>query len=307
MSQHLVWVPREGIGLLGPLADSVTVAPIPDDPASAPDLSAVEFLVPSTGTQADFSPLYDRMHALAVVQVISAGVDRFLPGFPTHVTLCSGKGVQNIDLSEWVLAAVLAGQKMFPFFRDEQMAGRWTQRALRRVEDSTVLLLGYGTIAKAVEERLTVFRPQIRRVARRPAPGVETIEALGGILPDVDVVIITLPLTATTEGLVDAAFLAALHDDVLVVNVSRGAVIDTEALLAELESGRLRAVLDVTDPEPLPAGHRLYSARGALVTPHVAVGLRGAGPSAAIYQLITRQINAYVAGEPLANVVADGY
>jgi phosphoglycerate dehydrogenase-like enzyme len=129
---------------------------------------------------------------------------------------------------------------------------------------------------------------------------------LAGLLPKADVVVILVPTVDDTRNMVDAKFLAAMKDQALLVNAARGAIVDTEALLAELASGRLRAALDVTAPEPLPAGHRLWSAPGLLLTPHVGGAVYGSGARA--YEVIIPQLARFIAGEPLRNVIGDrGY
>ncbi|MDP9819812.1 phosphoglycerate dehydrogenase-like enzyme [Spirilliplanes yamanashiensis] len=170
-----------------------------------------------------------------------------------------------------------------------------------------MLLVGAGSIGAAIAAKLAPFDVELTRVARtaRPAEGVHGVGELPGLLPSAQVVILVVPLTDATRGLVDAAFLAALPDGALLVNAARGPVVDTAALLAETASGRLAAALDVTDPEPLPAGHPLWNLPNVLITPHVGGAVRGLLPRG--YRLAGEQLRRYAAGEPLANEVADGY
>jgi phosphoglycerate dehydrogenase-like enzyme len=153
---------------------------------------------------------------------------------------------------------------------------------------------------------LAGFHVRVAGVARQARRGVHGPDELAGLLPEADVVVLLLPATPATTGLADAAFLARMRDGALLVNAARGAIVDTAALLAELRSGRLHAALDVTDPEPLPAGHPLWSAPGLLLTPHVAGATTS--PPARVMALVRAQLVRYAAGEPLANVVGqDGY
>jgi phosphoglycerate dehydrogenase-like enzyme len=168
-----------------------------------------------------------------------------------------------------------------------------------------VLIVGYGSIGSAVERRLAGFEVDVLRIARTPRPGVEPIEALPGLLPRADVVVLLVPFTPDTKGMADASFLAAMKDGALLVNAARGPVVDTDALVAELRHGRLRAALDVTAPEPLPADHPLWTAPGVLITPHVAASTPVSLQRAA--ELVRSQVIAFSRGEPLKNVIRETY
>jgi phosphoglycerate dehydrogenase-like enzyme len=186
-----------------------------------------------------------------------------------------------------------------------QERGEWPT-AYTELDDSladrTVLILGYGSIGEALERRLNVFECDVIRVARRARAGVHPISELPELLPRADVVVLLTPATEETRGMVDAKFLARLKDGALLVNVARGVVVDTDALLAELSTGRIRAALDVTDPEPLPAGHPLWTAPNVLINPHRGGASTAFAPRVA--RLVRAQLERYVRGEPLINVVA---
>jgi phosphoglycerate dehydrogenase-like enzyme len=156
-----------------------------------------------------------------------------------------------------------------------------------------VVILGYGSIGRAVGERLRSFGVRLETVR------TANLGDLPRLAAEADVLVVLTPLTTETRGLVDAALLGRMRDGALVVNAARGGVVDTDALLAELASGRLRAALDVTDPEPLPPEHPLWTAPGTLLTPHVAGNSPHAIERAA--SLIADQIRRYMAGEPLVN------
>jgi phosphoglycerate dehydrogenase-like enzyme len=167
------------------------------------------------------------------------------------------------------------------------------------------MILGYGSIGAAVEERLRAFGVEPIRVARRARDGVHSAEELDALLPRADVVVVLLPLTPATTGLLDRRSLSLLAPGALLVNAARGAIVETPALLELLQGARIRAVLDVTDPEPLPREHALWDAPGVLITPHLAGDTLEADRRA--FELVGDQVRRFMRGEPLANVVEDGY
>ncbi|MGY1692591.1 2-hydroxyacid dehydrogenase [Geodermatophilus sp. SYSU D01105] len=238
---------------------------------------------------------------LRLVQLLSADAERFAGRLPEGVVLCNARGAHTPATAEWVVAAVLAAQRGIPEFVREQDAGRWTPTAFGTVVGARVLVVGAGDIGRAVGRMLAGFDVDLTYVARTPREGVHGTDELPRLLPEADVVVVIVPVTEETTGLVDARFLAAMRDGALLVNAARGVVVDTGALLAELRSGRLRAALDVTDPEPLPPGHPLWSAPGLLLTPHVAGNVPDTNERAAA--AVTDQLARVLAGEPLANVV----
>lgn len=250
-----------------------------------------------------------RMPALRVVQTLTAGIDHVLPGLGDlrpGVRLCNARGVHEASTAELALTLVLASLRGIPGMVRGQDREEWRGGFYDALADRSVLIVGYGAIGAAVEDRLVPFEcGRITRVARsaRTAPHgpVHTLADLPGLLPDADVVVLTTPLTEDTRGLVDAAFLGRMKDGALLVNVSRGPVVDTAALLAELDAGRLRAALDVTDPEPLPAGHPLWHAQNVLITPHVGGSSSAFEPRAK--RLVARQLTRFAAGEEVQNTV----
>jgi phosphoglycerate dehydrogenase-like enzyme len=302
---------RSAPRLVGVPGEGLDVRPIPKAPGGDLGLADVEFVAmpmrtPSGDPTSLFAGLWERMTSLRYVQVPSAGVDWIIGDIPPGVDVCSARGVHDIPVSEWVLAAVLAGLKDLGRFRDDMHEGRWASEDLPELSGANVLLLGYGSIAHAVERRLEPFEPKsIVRLARHAREGVLTMDALPGVLPAADVVVVLLPLTAETRGLVGTDFLAAMKPGALLVNAARGKIVDTAALLEALRTGRIRAVLDVTDPEPLPADDPLWRAPGLLVTPHIA----GASErlAARIIALVRAQLERFARDEPLENVVREGY
>jgi phosphoglycerate dehydrogenase-like enzyme len=298
----IAWIENgSGHEAMGPAPDGWTVAPFPDDPASAPDLGRVEFVVagwPASKLRA--------VPNLKVVQTRSAGVDWIVDHVPDGVTLCSAKGARDPAMAEWVLWAILADYKAAGVAAAQQAAREWEHLDLRDLEDARVMLLGHGSIGVAVEERLAPFGvAEVVRVARRARDGVHAVDELERLLGDVDIVVNLLPATPATDGMFDAAMFAAMREGALFVNAGRGRTVDTDALLAALEARRVRAVLDVMEPEPLPPEHPLWGAPNCIITPHSAGDTPGA--ERASWRLAGEQLRRYAAGEELLNVVREGY
>jgi phosphoglycerate dehydrogenase-like enzyme len=261
-------------------------------------LAGVELIVPYWDDEIRFDELTD----LRVIQVLSAGTDWIEDRVPPGVMLCNARGARDVAVAEWVVAAVTGAATGLLRCARTHAEHEWKRYQPTEVAGSTVLIVGMGSIGQAVRRRLEALRAQVIGVAREPHPGVHGVEDLAGLLPRADTVLVLAPLTDETRGMVDASFLAALRDDALVLNAGRGAVVDTDALVAELQAGRLRAVLDVVDPEPLPADHPLWDAPGLIaLTPHVAGDTQAAEDRA--MRLAGHQLARYARGEPLRNVV----
>jgi phosphoglycerate dehydrogenase-like enzyme len=239
-----------------------------------------------------------------VVQALTAGYDDLVPLIPGTATLCNARGLHDAGTAEHALGLILAAQRELPRWIRAQASGDWQHAHTRSLAGSRVLIVGYGSIGTALDARLTACEAETVRIARRPRreDHVHGVADLDRLLPSADVVVLVTPLSENTRGLLDARRLALLPDGALVVNVGRGPVIDTDALIAETASGRLRAALDVTDPEPLPADHPLWRLPNVIITPHVAGGADDFYPKAAAF--IAAQVRRFVAGEALANVVA---
>ena len=264
-------------------------------------LADTEFLVaPYMGPALDAAALAE-MPRLRVIQLFSAGFETWLPLVPDGVTLCNGRGVHGGSTAELAVAGVLALVRELPHFLDEQRAGRWSPKQTEGTNGKRVLVLGAGDIGRRVATALGAFGAEPILVARTARDGVHAVAELPDLLPQAQIVVLALPATGETRGLVDADFLAALPDGAVVANVARGPIIDTDALLAELTAGRLKAFLDVTEPEPLPAGHPLWSAPNLVLTPHIGGGTHGWQQRG--FALVRAQLDRYLAGEPLENVV----
>lgn len=262
-------------------------------------LGDVAFLVPSWRDLGDVD--LAALPALRVVQALSAGTDWIEARVPPWVTLCSARGARDAVVAEWVVGALLGATSGLLVAARERA---WRYAPPVELLGATVVIVGYGSIGRAVAARLEPFGVTVRGVARRAREreGVHGVDALPALLPEADAVVLLTPLTEATRGQFDAAMLARMRDGALLVNAGRGATVDTGALLAELRSGRLRAVLDVVDPEPLPDDHPLWQAPGLLaLSPHVAGDSPAADARAA--RLAGEQLARFARGEPLRNVV----
>ena len=245
------------------------------------------------------------MAKLQVVQTLTAGYEEFLPLVPPSVTLCNAAGLHDTSTAELAVALTLASGRHLDGFARNQGAGAWCPVFGRALADQRVLIIGYGHIGQAIERRLQGFEvASITRVARRRRPGPPEVHPVGDLrrlLPQADVAILIAPHTAETDRMIGAPELALLPDGALLVNVARGRLVDTGALVAELSAGRIRAALDVTDPEPLPAGHPLWRQPGVLISPHVGGFSSAFAPRAD--RLIAAQLTRFALGQPLENVV----
>lgn len=250
-----------------------------------------------------------RLDGLQVVQAMAAGVDWLIDAIPAGVILCDGAGIHDVPVAEWVVMAILATYHKLPTYVVAQQHRHWVRAGIESggddLEGTTVLIVGYGSIGRAVEARLMPFGVKVLRVARREREGVQGLSALPALLRRADVVILLLPFTPETRAIVDSEFLSAMRPGALLVNPARGAIVDTDALTRAVLDGKVRAALDVTAPEPLPDGHPLWSAPGVLITPHIAGSVRKLFDRA--WQLIADQVRRYSTGAPLRNVVVDGY
>lgn len=306
-----IWLPFPDVtaaeSAVGPLPDGLVADCFLADGTWPASIAEVEFLVaPYMHPASEVMARAAEMTSLRVVQLLSAGYDNFLPYLPPGVQLCNAGGVHDASTAELAVALALANNRHLDTYARNMTTGTWGNDFATSLADRQVLIVGYGRIGAAIERRLAGFEVgSVTRVARHARTGdvpVHAISDLPALLPSAEVVFVITPLTPDTEHLIGAAELAALPDGALLVNVSRGRVVDTDALVAATASGRIRASLDVTDPEPLPSDHPLWHTPGVLVSPHVG------GQSTAFYprmrRLVHDQLARFAAGEPLANVVA---
>ena len=299
---------HEWIDLVGPV---VGVEMVPWDlEAEPPRRDEISFVVPPYFG----SPAWRRLGmlpGLRVVQLLTAGYDTALPALPAGVQLANASGVHDASTAELAVTLTLSSLRGIPEFVAAQGRSQWLPVEFwPSLADKKVLILGYGGIGVAIARRLSGFEVTLTAVASRARVGdelvafVHGVDELPSLLPEHDVVIVIVPLSDATTGLVDRGFLASMRDGSLLVNVSRGKVVDTEALVEAAGSGRIRAALDVTDPEPLPADHPLWRTPGVLISPHVGGASSAFVPRAVA--LLCDQIGAFVDGRPLRNVVHAG-
>ncbi len=268
--------------------------------------------------------VWPHLHGVRLVLSLLAGTEWIPAVVGPRVTICNAHGAHNGSTAEWTVGAIFAMLKYFPLYLDIQRSGIWKRRfeaaaqyasitgdrrplhppvMLEELAGKTVLLVGYGAIGQEIERMLAPFRVEIVRVARaaRTDPTVFPVSELHALLPRAEVAILILPATAETQGLIDRPQLALLPQGALLVNAARGPVVNTDALVEALRAGRIRAALDVTDPEPLPEGHPLWSCPNLLLTPHVAASSPQFAPHA--LRIAAGELRRYIAGEPLRNVV----
>jgi phosphoglycerate dehydrogenase-like enzyme len=268
--------------------------------------------------------IWPHLRGVRLVLALLAGTE-WIPGVVgPHVTICNAKGAHNTSTAEWTLASILAMLKYLPFYGEVQRAGQWKLRykasahyavitgdtrpiyppvMLEELTGKKVLLVGYGSIGKDIEQMLAPFKVELQRVARtaRTEPKVHAVAELDSLLPEAEVLILILPSTEDTRGLIGARQFAHMRQGALLVNAARGPIVDTNALVDALQSGKIRAALDVTEPEPLPDGHPLWNCPNLLITPHIG----GSSPqfSRNALRVAATELRRYIAGDPLQNVV----
>ena len=267
---------------------------------------------------------WPRLRGVKLVLAMMAGTEWAPATVGPHVTICNARGAHNISTAEWTVSAILTMLKYFPLYLDIQRSGVWRRRIeasahytkitgetraiyppvlQEELTGKAVLLVGYGAIGKEIERMLSPFDVKLYRIARsaRADPEVHAVGELDDLLPLADVVVLILPSTAESRGLIGQRQLGLLRQGALLVNAARGPIVDTDALVKALNSGQIRAALDVTEPEPLPEGHPLWSCPNLLLTPHIG----GSTPQFAPRSLrtVADELRRYMNGEPLHNVV----
>jgi phosphoglycerate dehydrogenase-like enzyme len=267
---------------------------------------------------------WPHLRGVKLVLAMMAGTEWIPSLVGPHVTVCNAQGAHNISTAEWTLTAILTSLKYFPLYFDIQKSARWNRRfeasahyatitgdehavyppvLQEELTAKTVLLVGYGAIGKEIERMLEPFQVDLFRVARsaHTQPEVHPVSDLDGLLPRAEVIILIVPSTADTRHLINASRLALMRQGTLLVNAARGPVVDTDALVASLQSGRIRAAIDVTDPEPLPPEHPLWKCPNLLLTPHIGGATPQFSPRA--MATVAAELGRYMRGEPLQNVV----
>jgi phosphoglycerate dehydrogenase-like enzyme len=261
-----------------------------------------EVMVVGLGSVDRLGALMRELPGLRLVQTLNAGTDQWEGRLPEGVALSNARGAHGGSTAEWAAAVLLCIHRELREFAADQTDAAWRPRVTDTLDGKRVLILGAGDLASNLRRRLEPFGVQTTLVGRRQRPGVLAPGDLPELLGEQDAVVVMVPLTRDTRHMVDAAFLARMRDGAILVNASRGPLVDTDALLAELQGGRLRAALDVTEPEPLPPDHPLWRAPGVLITPHVAGSTRGFQDRA--WAVATHQIALYAQGLPPENLVS---
>lgn len=269
--------------------------------AEAAEVLVPGFLVPKS----EAVRLASKLPELKLVQLLTAGAEAWIGNTPDGVLLSTARGAHGASTAEWAMTGLLAVYREFIEFSVAQREHRWTQHSTDTLHGKRILIVGAGDLAVELRRMLAPFDTEVTVVGTHARTGVHGVDELPDLLPHADAVVLVVPVTSATIGMVDAAFLARMADGAILVNAARGPVVRTDALLAELQSGRLRAILDVTDPEPLPAGHPLWDAPGLLLTPHVGGSSRGSQQRA--WKVAAAEIARYVAGEQPRNLVHGEY
>ena len=284
----------EGITLLSP----------DNFPLDSSDLTQVDMYVPSYMGGANALSYAAKMPNLKILQMLNAGYDDAMAYLRPGLTLCNARGVHDASTAELAVGLAIASRRGFAEFIREQATGTWNHRRFPALSDSKVGIIGFGSIGKEVARKLSGFDVSITAFTQFGRDGTVKIDDLDKHLPQLDIVILILPLSDSSRHMFNAARLASMKDGALIVNVARGPIIDTEALIKELNSRRIYAALDVTDPEPLPQGHPLWSAPNLIVVPHVGGNSEAFEPRGRA--LIESQLKLLAAGSPLEHVVAQG-
>ncbi|WP_270887141.1 2-hydroxyacid dehydrogenase [Pedococcus sp. 5OH_020] len=298
--------PQEALRLVGPPPPGITIDLYHGGPYPQSIDVVTFYVLPYMSGPEVLAPCAN-MPKLAAVQTLTAGYEQFLPHLPAGVTLCNAAGVHDASTAELAVGLILARGRELDHHARNQSARTWSPGFGTSLADRRVLIIGYGNVGRAIEQRLQGFEPasitRVARTARSGPPHVHAISELHELLPTADVAIVIAPHTPETEGLISSRELALLPDGALLVNVARGRLVDTQALVSELEKGRLSAAVDVVEPEPLPEDHPLWTAPNILITPHVGGMSSAFAPRAG--RLIAQQLERLSQGRPLENVVVE--
>lgn len=302
----VVTVPTEDLARdLEPLPDGVEV--LVWDLASPAPRPRIDMVVPAYMKQRD---LLARLSEAEVgfVQGQAIGYEGVEDVLPPGIPFANAATVHEASTAELAVALTLAVQRHVDRFAIDGERGEWKPVFTESLADRRVMLLGYGGVGKAIAARLAPFEVELVPVASRAREEdglqVHAVDELASLLPEIDIVIVSLPGGDATRHIIGDAELSALPDGALVVNVGRGPLIDTDALVRHAQRGRIRAGLDVTDPEPLPEDHPLWGLEGVLISPHIGGASSAMRPR--LRALLRRQIDHLLAGEPPENVVLPG-
>lgn len=300
----VIWTQWDDLPLSSAAARQVTVLSSSDGVPTAEQCARITFYVPRYMGRPGWLDQVPQMPRLRVLQLPNAGFDDAVEFARPGLKICNAAGVHDESTAELAVALTLAARRGFSTFGRAQVAGTWKHRHFRALTDSRVAIVGYGRIGKTINRMLGGFAVEVTAFTRTGRDDTLPVSQLAERIGSFDVVILIMPLNDDSVGMFNAQLLAKMADGALLVNVARGGIVDTDALVAELEAGRLYAALDVTDPEPLPDGHRLWRALNCVITPHVG------GDTSAFFprmkQLISDQVDRILAGDSPSNIVIDG-
>ena len=300
MSQHTIWTQWDDLNVPSKykrLSPSTT-------PIENADLSEITFYVPTYMGGRPALELTKKMPNLKILQMPNAGYDDAMEYVRDGMTLCNGKSIHDDSTAELAVGLIIASLRGFPDFVRNQDKSDWVHVKNKSINDRKIGIIGFGSIGTTIAKMLSGFAVEIIPFTQSGRDNTIAITDLDKHLPTLDVVILILPLTKESKHLFDAKRLSLMKDGALIVNVARGPIVETDALVKELNSGRITAALDVTDPEPLPKDHPLWRAKGVLISPHVG-GNTTAFESRA-RRLIESQLNLLAEGKPLNNIIVAG-
>lgn len=270
-----------------------------------PEAAKAEVLIPAPGAQKVTDTLFAELPNLKLIQLLSAGAEDWIASVPDGVLLSTCRGAHGGSTAEWVVAVLLSLYRELPAFTADQATRHWGRRPTDTLQGKRALVVGAGDLGQQLQRKLEAFDTRVTLVGMSARDGVRGVEELPELLGGFDIVALMVPLTSRTRGMVDAGFLAAMKDGAVLVNAARGPVVDTDALVAELRTGRLRAALDVTEPEPLPSEHPLWEMPGLILTPHVGGAVHGVRSRS--YAVAAAEIGRYAGGELPNNLVHGEY
>jgi len=240
-----------------------------DYPLDSSDLSQITIYVQPYMTGTEFLEPVKAMSNLQILQVPNAGYESALAYLRPGMVLCNARGVHNASTAELAVGMAISMKRGIPEFLRAQNRGEWNHKPMGSLNDSKIGIVGAGSIGQTLVSYLKPYEVEITTFSRSGHNGSVPMVNFDELLPTFDFIFLIVPLNDESEHLFNAKRLASMKDGSILINVARGRVVDTDALVAELNSGRISAALDVTDPEPLPPGHPLWSAKNVLITPHV--------------------------------------
>ena len=300
MSEQIIWTQWDDLNV----PTSFKRLSPANTPIDGGDFSKVTFYVPWYMGGKPALELTKQMPNLRILQVPNAGYDDAIEYLRPGMTLCNGKSIHNDSTAELAVGLTIASLRGFPDFIRNQDKSDWVSGTFKSINDRKIGIVGFGSIGTTIAKMLAGFAVEVVGFTQSGRDNTIAISDLDKHLPSLDVVILILPLTKESKHLFDARRLALMKDGALLVNVARGGVVATDALVKELNSGRITAALDVTDPEPLPKDHPLWKAKGVLISPHV--GGNTTAFERRARSLIESQLNLLANNKTLNNIIVAG-